>query len=216
MSETIQLSNVRLSFPKVIEALAPQNTPNGAKKFGADFLLPANHPDYARFMAEVGKAATEKWKEQAGTILGLIQPDRKMRCYGNGNEKVDKKTLKPYTGYEGVAYLTASSNDERPPIMIRADGTVCDNANTMERQQLARKLYGGCYVNVALRPWIQDNSFGRAVRCELVAIQFAKDGEAFGEAAVDLTGKFGAVEQPAAVPAFGAAQPAAQKMPWEV
>ena len=208
MAETIQLSKVRLSFPKLVEATAPQGTPGAAKKFGADFLMPADHPDYARFMNEVGTAANIRWKETAGQILQMIQGDRRMCCYGSGAEKVDKKTLKPYVGYGDMVYLTGSSDENHPPLMVRADGTVVDNANTMERQQLARKLYGGCYVNVALRPWIQDNQFGRAARCEIVAVQFAADGEAFGEAPPDVTGMFGAV-----TPAPAAA-PAAQNLPW--
>jgi hypothetical protein len=201
MSEIIYLSNVRLSFPKLVEAAAPQNQPTAAKKFGADFLMAPNHPDYAKFMGEVGKAATEKWKENAGAILNIIQSERKNRCYGLGNEKLDKKTLKPYGGYDGVVYISANSSEDKPPQMILADGTVCPADNTMQRQVLARKLYGGCYVNAAIRPWIQDNSYGRAIRCELVGVQFAADGEAFGEAPVVLT--FGAVQgAPAATPAF--------------
>lgn len=208
MADAIHLSNVRLSFPKLVEAEAPKNTPNAQKKFAADLLLPVNHPDYARFMAEIGKCASEKWKENANTILQLCQNERKNRCYGMGTEKIDKKTLKPYVGYENVAYISASSDENHPPSIVRADATVCDNANTMERQSLARKLYGGCYVNVVVRPWCQDNQFGRAVRCELLAIQFLKDGEAFGEGATDVSGMFAAIPAPAAAPA------AAPAMPW--
>jgi hypothetical protein len=102
-----------------------------------------------------------------------------------------------------MVYITTSMNEDRPPIMVRPDGTVCDNANTMERAALARKLYGGCYVNAAVSPWVQDNQFGRAVRCNLIAVQFAKDGDSFGDAAPDVTGMFGAVAAPAAAPAPG-------------
>lgn len=213
MSEAIYLSNVRLSFPKLVEAEAPSGTPNAAKKFGADLLLDPSDPQLARFMGEVGKLATEKWKENAGTILQMCQNERKNRCFGMGTEKIDKKTLKPYVGYENTTYISASSNEDRPPQMVRGDGQPVDNLNTLERQQLARKLYGGCYVNVAIRPWMQDNQFGRAVRCELIAVQFHKDGEAFGEGNPDVSGMFGAVQQPApaaAAPGF----PGMPNLPW--
>ena len=194
MAETIYLSNVRLSFPKLIEASAAQD--NAAKKFSADLIFVPNDPQLAKFMGEVNKLATEKWKDHAQAVLGQIQTDRKLRCYGNGAEKVDKKTYKPYTGYDGMAYVSANSNEDRPPQIMRpADGK--EAANQIERTELARNLYGGCFVNVAIRPWAQDNQFGRAVRCELVAVQFAKDGDAFGEPAPDLS-MFGAV---AAAPA---------------
>lgn len=198
MADVIYLSNVRLSFPALIEAKV--STPGAEPKFGADLLMPPNDTNLARFMAEVGKVAGEKWKDNAQNVLAVMQNERKLRCYGQGSEKIDKKTYKPYNGYEGMSYITASSNADRPPMIMRPDGTGVDNANTMERQQLARKLYGGCFVNVAVRPWPQDNQFGRAVRCELIAIQFAADGEAFGEGSVDVTPYFGVVQE--AKPSF--------------
>lgn len=204
MAETIYLSNVRLSFPKLIEASSAAFTPDAAKKFSADLIISSSDPQLAKFMGEVQKLATEKWKEQGGAVLQMIQGDRKLRCYGKGDEKVDKKTFKPYDGYAGMMYVSANSNEDRPPQIMRPmDGKVA--ANLIERQELARALFGGCYVNVALRPWAQDNQFGRAVRCELVAIQFSKDGEAFGEPAPDLS-MFAAVPaapaEPSPFPAF--------------
>jgi hypothetical protein len=98
-----------------------------------------------------------------------------------------------------------SANKDQMPQMIQADGSPVDAGNTLAYQALARKLYGGCYVNAAINPWLQDNTAGRGVRCDLVAIQFAKDGEPFGEAAADASALFGAVAAApvqAAAPAF--------------
>ena len=212
MSEAIQLTNVRLSFPSLIEANSNKDYPNAPPKYQASFIMPPNHPDYPKFMAEVGRIATEKWKEQAGQILQIIQGDRRLRCYGNGSEKVNKTTLKVHDGYEGMVWVSAASNQDRPPVMVELSGKPVDNANTMARQVLARKLYGGCYVNVALRPWIQDNQYGRAVRCEIIAVQFCKDGPAFGDAPPDVSSMFGAVQ----VPANDGLPFAQPKMPWEV
>ena len=58
-----------------------------------------------------------------------------------------------------------------------------------------------------MKPWVQQNKHGNGIRCDLVALQFAKDGEAFGEGAADASGMFGAVAGSA--PAF-MQQPAAQ------
>lgn len=188
MAEVIYVSNARLSFPRLVEAASPQ--PGAAPKFTTDLIFPPASDDVSRFMAEVGNVATNKWKEHAASVLQMLQNDRKLRCYGSGSEKIDKKTFKPYVGYEGNTYITASSNADHPPVIVRTDGTTIDNSNTLERQQAARKLYGGCYVNAVIRPWVQDNQFGRAIRCELIAIQFAKDGEAFGEGSVDVSSMF--------------------------
>jgi hypothetical protein len=44
-----------------------------------------------------------------------------------------------------------------------------------------------------IKPWPQANTKGIGIRCELVAIQFAKDGEAFGQGATaDVSNMFGA------------------------
>jgi hypothetical protein len=96
--------------------------------------------------------------------------------------------------------------------VIQADGQPIDPANTMAYQQLARKMYGGCRVNAAIKPWPQDNKHGRGIRCDLIAVQFAGDDTPFGEGAVDASGMFGAV---ATAPAgmFGAAPQGAPAMP---
>ena len=203
----ISLTNVVLSFPKLVEAASNKDFPSAGKKFAADFILPQSHPDYARFMAEVMKDATEKWKEHTSNVLNQINNDRRLRCFGNGTEKIKKDTFKPYEGYEGNMFISASANEDRPPVIVRPeDGKEISNTNTMERLAAARKLYGGCRVNVAVRPWIQDNQFGRAVRCELVAVQFAGDGTPFGEAPPDISSMFGAVQGAApAAPAAAAA-----------
>lgn len=203
MSEITFLSNVRLSFPKLIEATASQ--PGATPKFSADFIMAPSHSGFAAFMGEVGKMAAEKWKEHATAVLQVCQTDRKLRCFGNGAEKVDKKTYKPYTGYDGMVYISANSNADRPPKIMKPDGT--EATTDMERLALARKLYGGCYVDAAIRCWPQDNQFGRAARCELIAVQFKSDGEPFGEADADVTGMFGAAPAAGATPAAPAPFP---------
>jgi len=205
MSEIIFLSNVRLSFPQLVEArssVQPSPTnPNPVKKYSADFIMPMTHPGVQQFGAEYTKMATEKWKEHAQAVMQIIQSDRKLRCFGQGNEKVNGKTFKPYDGYEGMFYVSA--NKDQAPQMIQADGSAVDPTNTMAYQALARKMYGGCYVNAAIRPWLQENKHGRGVRCELIAVQFFADGEPFGEAVADATALFKPVAAAAqAAPAF--------------
>jgi len=195
MSEIILLSNARLSFPHLID---PQESvaEDGTKtyKYNASFIVEPSNPGYAELMRQYSTLAATKWQDRAQGVMNIINGDRKLRSYGAGAEKIDKKTFKPYLGYEGMNHVSANSKDR--PQMIQADGKAADASNTMLYQALARKLYAGCYVNVALKPWLQDNKkHGYGARCELVAIQFSKDGEAFGESVPDVTGKFGVVGQ---------------------
>ena len=213
MSEIIFLSNVRLSFPHLAEPQRQVNEQTGKERisYNCELLMPQDHPGFQQFMQRYGAIALEKWKEHAQAVMNMIQQDRKTRCYGRGEEKISRKTMQPYDGYAGNVYITAGR--DTPPQMIQADGTPVDPANTMAYQALARKMYGGCRVNAAIKPWPQDNKVGRGIRCDLVAVQFAADDTPFGEGAVDASGLFGAVAGAPAGMFAPAAAPAAPAMP---
>ena len=208
MSDIIFLSNVRLSFPHLAEPQRQINEQTGKERvsYNCEFIMPQDHAGFQQFMQKYGAMALEKWKEHANTVMQMINGDRKTRCYGRGEEKVNKKTFQPYDGYAGHVFITAGRDSQ--PQVIQADGQPIDPTNTMAYQQLTRKMYGGCRVNAAVKPWLQDNKHGRGIRCDLIAIQFAGDDTAFGEGAVDASGMFGAVAgapagmfAPAAAPA---------------
>mgnify|MGYP001057866225 CR=1 FL=1 len=206
MSEIIMLSDVRLSFPHLVE---PQkNQTNDGKyrvSYSAEFIMPMDHKGFKDFQARVGELAQEKWKDHAQSVLNMIQQDRKLRCYGKGDEKINQKTFKVYDGYEGNVYITAGCSTimesadgvAKRPQMIQQDGSAVDAMNTMAYQQTARKMYGGCRVNVAIKPWCQENKHGRGIRCDLVAIQFLRDDEPFGGGSEDVSEFFGAVKSEA-------------------
>jgi len=203
MSDIVYLSNVRLSFPHIAEPQRQINEMTGKERvsYNCELIMAPDHPAFAQFMAKVGELAMAKWTEHSSQVLQLIQSDRKLRCFGKGEEKVNKKTFQPYDGYAGNVYITAGRDSQ--PQVIQPDGSPIDPTNTMAYQQLARKMYGGCRVNAAVKPWMQDNKHGRGVRCDLVAVQFAGDDAPFGEGAVDASNMFGAVAQmtPMASPA---------------
>ena len=213
MSEILFLSNVRLSFPHLVEPQRTVSEATGKERiaYNAEFLMPQDSDAFKGFIKAYQAIAVAKWAEHAGNVMQMIQNDRKLRCYGMGTEKVNKKTFKPYDGYDGNMYISAVR--DTPPQIIQGDGTAIDPNNSMAYQQLTRKMYGGCKVNAAIKPWPQDNKYGRAIRCELVAIQFAGDDTPFGEGAVDATPLFGAVTT-AAPGMFGAVAPAMPAAPF--
>jgi len=217
MSDLILLSNVRLSFPHLVEPQRKISPETGKERvsYSADFIMPPDHAGFKQFMVKVNEMALAKWKENAANVLAMVNADRKLRCYGDGNTKVNGKTFQPYDGYAGQVYITAGRDN--PPQIIQADGTPIDPTNTMAYQMHTRAMYGGCRVNVAVKPWLQENKHGRGVRCDLAAVQFAGDDKPFGEGVTDASGMFGAVATqaaPAPVPAFlGGAAPAAMPLP---
>lgn len=207
MSDVIFLSDVRLSFPHIAEPQRTMNEQTGKERisYNAELIMPQDHPGFRQFMEQYGKMMVATFAEHANTVMQMIQNDRKLRCFGMGQEKINKKTFQPYDGYMGNVFITAGS--DRQPQMIQADGSPVDPVNTMAVNQLARKLYGGCRVNAAVKPWVQKNKHGNGFRCDLVAVQFLRDDVAFGEGAVDVTGLFGQVAPQAGPAASGAPMP---------
>jgi len=199
------LQKVRLSFPHL-------NAPHSAAQDGSnprysgDLLLAENDPQWASVWQRIEQLAPEKWGAVAPQVIQMINGDRKQRGYGWGQEKVHRETLQILDGYAGHVFITASN--KVMPQMVAADGQVIDPMNNMATQAEASRMYGGCYVNAAIRVWMQDNQHGRGVRFDLVAIQFAADGEPFGAGGMpDVTGMFGQVAAAAAPSPAGAAAP---------
>ncbi|KKN66519.1 hypothetical protein LCGC14_0470530 [marine sediment metagenome] len=210
MNDVIMLSNVRLSFPHLAEPQRQKNEITGVERvsYNGEFIMPETDPGFQSFLQKYGQLALADWKEHSQQVMGLITNDRKLRCFGRGEEKINKKTFQPYDGYVGQVYITAGKNQQ--PQVIQADGKPIDPTNTMLYQQLTRKMYGGCWINAAVKPWLQNNTHGRAIRCDLIAVQFSKDGDPFGEAPIDTTGMFNQVDEPVAAPITpGPAMPAA-------
>jgi len=160
MSQTITLKNVRLAYPALFE---PKQVMDSEKKqFSAAFLLPTNHPAVSELKATMKKVAKEKWGEKADAAYNALELGGKL-CLRNGDLKPDS------AGFAGNMFVTAS-NTTRPTVVDR------------DRSPLTAaegRPYGGCYVNVSLEIWAQDNNFGKRINASLRGVQFFKDGEAF-------------------------------------
>jgi len=198
---TILLQNVRASFPNIVEPRVAKAFPNTAPKYSISLILPKDHPGMAEFLAEAHKMALEKWKENTPRVLAEINGNRRQRCYGPGEEIVSATTFQMHPGYGGMLYISANSDKDHPPQIVKRDANgIAQVAHDLERQELAKRIYGGCYVNVAISPWLQDNAAARAVRCNLHAIEFAADGDPLGDSAggVNVANLFGSIPAPAA------------------
>jgi hypothetical protein len=205
MSDVIVLSKVRIAFPHIKEPQTAKES--GRIMYNAVFIVAPDDAGYTQFMQKVGEIALAKWKEKTPDVMNIINADATKRCYADGNTKINQTTFKVYDGYAGNVVISA--NNKNAPQLFDANGKQVDPNNTMTYKEEAGKIYGGCYVNAVLKPWIQQNVHGVGIRCDLVAIQFAADGESFGGSAEpDLSGMFGAVAVPAAPVAAPAGLPA--------
>jgi Protein of unknown function (DUF2815) len=162
-SESTKLLRVRLSFPDIWKPKAIKE--DDVPKYAAAFLL--DKKDHEELIGQIKGAiwglAIEAFggKEKARALL-----DKKKLhvCLHEGSEK-------DYDGYgEHNLYLTASSV-RRPHVIDRDKSPLSEDD---------RKVYAGCYVNAAVRLWVQNNEWGKRINAELLAVQFVADGEPFG------------------------------------
>jgi hypothetical protein len=52
----------------------------------------------------------------------------------------------------------------------------------------------GYWYNILIRPWYQDNKFGKRLNAGLVGVQFVRKDEPFGMAAIDDSDAWDAVD----------------------
>lgn len=159
----MQLKNVRLAFPALFEPKAVN--PGDKPKFGGSFLLPPDHPQVAEIRQNIIQTARDKWGEKADAILKELKAKDRL-CLHDGDTKAQ------YDGFEGMLYVSASS-DARPTLIDR------DKTPLVEADG---RPYAGCYVVVSIDIWAQDNNYGKRINATLRGVQFSKDGDAFSGA----------------------------------
>jgi hypothetical protein len=160
----VKLQNVRLSFADLFEAV--QYEGSGPFKYRASFLMYPNSKNHKELIAAMKAVAKEEWKDKADAVLANADDDSKLRFIIDGNKKA-------YDGYAGMVAITATRDQAkgRPLILDK---------NKEELSSTSGKPYSGCYVNATVEIWPQNNKYGKTIRAGLLAIQFAKDGDAFG------------------------------------
>lgn len=161
-----RIDNVRLSYPHLDAPYAGRNNrangENSTPAFSGSFLAPKDTHKEAKdaLLAAIRRFEAEKKKEIAKSKRFIRDGDGE----GPGCGKPETKGM----------YLIVA-REQTPPILRDA------KKRNVERVDAKRIFYGGCYVNVMIRPWWQDNSFGTRINANLLAVQFAKDGEPFGQ-----------------------------------
>lgn len=170
----VKLQNVRLAFPALFEPKTVGD--KGEPRFSAAFPIDPKSEN-AKLLSEAVRAvAVEKWAKKADDILGELRKKGRVAY----REEALSKDGEVYDGFEGMHTLNAS-NKARPLVLDRDKSPLVATDG---------KPYAGCYVNVMVDIWAQDNSFGKRINGTLSGIQFYRDGDAFGGAAPARTDDF--------------------------
>lgn len=163
---TILVKEVRAAYPHLDEPYKGQDG-EGKGKFGIVALMPKKavyFPAKDIIRDEINKIL------QAQKLPGLPAQNKFLK---DGDLRPDKPE------FVGNFLINASEN-RRPALRGRGKDPQTGRATIVDPKDAADVFYGGCYVNVLLRPWYQNNRFGRKINANLLAVQFVKEGEPFG------------------------------------
>jgi hypothetical protein len=152
----IKLNNVRLSFPSLFQKATFEGKET---KFEATLLLDKER--HAESIAEIQAAIKLAIKEK----LGGAKVGAEKLCMKDGDDS-------DYEGYAGTMSLKAA-NAKRPLVIDRDKTPLAESDN---------RPYSGCYVNCIIELWAQNNAYGKRINANLLAVQFYKDGQPFGDA----------------------------------
>lgn len=170
---SIKIENVRCSYPHLAKAYSGtnENGEAGEPKFSIVTLLPKNTHSAAKDL--IKKVIKE---EIAKSKLPIGEDGWFLRDGDRGAKD------------ENVGMFVISSRESRRPSVRDKRGDVVD------QDKIDALFYGGCWVNVLIRPWVQNNKYGKKVNASLIAVQFHHDDTAFGEGRIDDDGVFEAVD----------------------
>lgn len=162
---TILIKNVRLSYPHLFHPWSQNefddNGKPAKKKFSASLIMPVktHKDDIVALKKHIEELAMTAFKQK-------LSPER--YCVRDGNLNGKEEYAKSW-------YVAASQTADRAPKVVDRNPkkAVTEESNT---------VYAGCWVNVLLRPWTQNNQQGgKRVNMNLLTVQFVKDDDSFGD-----------------------------------
>ena len=156
----IKMQAVRLSFPSLFNTAKFGGEDTG--KYEATFVL--DKVEHAEVIAGIKAQIERLMKEE---LKGKVPSDK--LCLKDGDEMGRPE-------FEGK-YTIKASTKKRPLVINRDKSPITESDNV---------IYAGCYVNAIVSLWAQNNSWGRRINASLDGVQFARDGEPFGDGAVSV------------------------------
>ena len=155
---TIRISGVRFSYPHLKKPYKGDGD-TGEAKFGVVGLMPK----------KTHRAAKDLVKERIEELLKenkvkSLASDKKFLRDGDQSGKAE---------HEGH-YTVSARESRRPPLRNRDNSVV-------EPEDADEVFQPGYWGDILIRPWYQNNKFGKRVNAGLSSIQFVKKDEVFGE-----------------------------------
>jgi hypothetical protein len=154
----IKMQNVRLSFPSLFQHSSFGGESTG--KYDAQFIL--DKVEHKALIAQINEAQQK------------VAADAKVKV---GADKMALKDGDDSGRPELEGKMTIKASTKKRPLVINKDKTPITEEDNV--------VYAGCYCNVIITLWCQNNNYGKRVNAQLDGVQFAKDGEPFGAGGID-------------------------------
>jgi len=180
----VTLMNARLSFSQLF---TPKASGQGQPKFKANFILSEDSAvkidgKVSKGVEAVKKAILAACESVMKEKFGKVPAKHVNWVLRDGADVIDATTDEPYDGYgEGVFYIAASSQQDRPPQVVDTNPKVALAA-------IDNKIKDGDYVYAVIDVYAFDatqNQGGKGTTAGLQIVQFFKKGEAFGAGELD-------------------------------
>lgn len=185
MGKVLMLNDVRCSFLVLDEPEDYQD--NKQFRWSATALIPYESPLKAQIDAAMQEIAKEKWEKKWQSAYENAIADPKACCLIDGKRK-------EYDGYQGHWALTAHRpKDKGRPLVLDNDKSPIYKPNNEVYEGKAGRIYSGCFVNMQVEFWAQDNKNGKALRATLLGIQRVRNGDAFGGGVAPNADSFGEI-----------------------
>jgi Protein of unknown function (DUF2815) len=157
----VMVKGVRVAFPSVHKAFKGKGQ-EGDGKFNIKGLLAKDSPMIAVIEAAMLQVAEEKWPKKGKQMVEALRKVDKL-CIHDGDTKMD------WEGFEGNMFISASSAT-KPSVFDQQRNEIDSSSGA---------FYSGCYANVSVEVWAQENDYGKRINMQLRGVQKVRDGDAF-------------------------------------
>ncbi|MAK72053.1 MAG: hypothetical protein CMF19_08430 [Idiomarinaceae bacterium] len=153
----IRIDGVRFSYPHLKKPYAGDG--DGEAKFGVVGLLP--------------KKGNEAAKKLIDTRIAKLLKENKVKALASDKKFVRDGDESGKEEYEG--HWTISARETRKPPLRNSSG------ETVEPDDVEDLFQPGYWGSILIRPWYQNNSYGKRVNAGLSSVQVICEDETFGE-----------------------------------
>ncbi len=165
---TIRIDNVRGSYVHLDKAYKGRSEDGGSVEAVAKYSIVGIMP----------KGTHEAAKDLVMEVIRKVLADNK-----DAKVAKDKRFIRDGDDSEKDEYeksWTVSAREERRPKCRDRAGELVE-----EIEDVREQFVSGYWFNILIRPWFQDNKYGKRVNAGLVGVQFVKKDETFGDGAID-------------------------------